>query len=163
MPEHDMPDAKSRVVPVHEPQQARAKATFNALLLGAQHILQEDGINGLNSNVIAEPLQTGWGRYSLQQTGWKECTSLQTGREVASSISTTGEIRHVLSLRRSEQNCEASSCWMEFSLQKLANSCRNCGPPSVLIDLGQPKEVNILDSSAVIFAVCVLVRGVSHA
>ena len=49
-----MHDSKSRVVPVHEPQQARARATFNALLLGAQHILQEDGINGLNSNLIAE-------------------------------------------------------------------------------------------------------------
>ena len=58
---------------------------------------------------------------------------------------------------------EASSCYNELSLQKLVNSCRNWGPPSVIKDLGQPKELKTFDSSAVIFAVCVLVRGVSHA
>ena len=58
---------------------------------------------------------------------------------------------------------EASSCHTELNLQKLANSCRNWGPPSVLMDLGQPKELKILASSVVIFAVCVPVRGVSVA
>ena len=52
---------------------------------------------------------------------------------------------------------------MELDLQKLANSCLNWGPPPVLMDLGQPKELKILASSAVIFAVCVPVMCVSHA
>ena len=51
---------------------------------------------------------------------------------------------------------------MELDLQKFANSCLNWGPPSVLMDLGQPKELTILASLAVIFAVCVLVRCVSY-
>ena len=52
---------------------------------------------------------------------------------------------------------------MEWDLQKLANSCLNWGPPSVLMYLGQPKELKILASWAVIYAVYVPVRCVSHA
>ena len=52
---------------------------------------------------------------------------------------------------------------MELALQQLAKSCLNCGPPSVLMELGQPKELKMLASSLVIFAVCVPVSCASQA
>ena len=57
---------------------------------------------------------------------------------------------------------DANSCCIELALQNSANSCQNCGHPSVRMDLGQPKELNMLESSLVILAVCVPLSCVSH-
>ena len=58
---------------------------------------------------------------------------------------------------------DTSSCCMEFEMQKSLNSCRNWGPPSVCMVLGQPKELNIVESSSVILAVCLPASCFSHA
>ena len=57
---------------------------------------------------------------------------------------------------------DANSCCIELALQNSANSCQNCGHPSVRLDLGQTKELNMLESSLVILAVCVPLSCVSH-
>jgi AcrR family transcriptional regulator len=49
-----MPSAKPPLTPKKQPSQARSRATYDALIEAAAHILEQHGLAGFNTNAVAE-------------------------------------------------------------------------------------------------------------